>query len=614
MLYPGSLHNHTQMSNFRIRDCIIKEEDLINRAIELNHSIVAITDHETIASAVRVEKIYNKLKKENTAIKVVLGNEIYLCRDGLNNETFISGEDKYYHFILLARDLIGYQQICELSTRAWNRSYMGRGLRRVPTYYNDIIEVIRKNPGHVIGTTACLGGMLSTQILRFRKEPNPELWGKILNWCRLMKDTFGGKDNFYLELQPSESEEQTYVNKELVNISSFLDIDYIISTDSHYLTKEDRAIHKAYLNSQDGDREVDAFYATTYLMDTEDLENHLELTREEIDKAYSNILHIKDLCEDYSILKPLKIPSLKWNEYNEAITDEWVEKIPMLKTFKNSSFIGDVELAKAVIAGIKKHKDLQNDIAYNEINNNLEMTWVSSNVNKTHWSAYYLNLQKIIDLCWEAGSIVGPGRGSGVGFILLYALDITQINPLREETKTFAWRFLNPDRVSVLDVDFDIEGSRRENVLNKFREFYGQDRVSNVTTFRTEKSKSAILTAARGLGIDIDEAQYLAGLVPSDRGQLRTLDECYYGNKEKGFKPIPAFVDAMDNEYQELWKVAKKIEGLICGTGIHAGGIIFVDESFTLSTGLMRAPDGTICTQFDLHDCEDVSQFRLLNA
>ncbi len=238
------------------------------------------------------------------------------------------------------------------------------------------------------------------------------------------------------------------------------------------------------------------------------------------------------------------------------------------------------------------------------------MTWISSQVNKAHWSAYYLNLQQIIDLCWEAGSIVGPGRGSGVGFILLYVLGITQINPLKEKTKTFGWRFLNPDRVSVLDVDFDIEGARRNEVLNKFRQFYGEDKVANVATFRTEKSKSAILTAARGLGIDVDIAQYVASLIPADRGQLRTLSQCMYGDKENEWAPVKQFQIEMEQNYPELWEVANKIEGLICGSGIHAGGVIFVDEPFTESTSLMRAPDGTICTAFELHDCEDVSLIK----
>lgn len=612
MNYPGSLHNHTQMSNFRLRDCIIKENDLVNRAIELNQSVIAITDHETISSSIRIEKIKEKVKDK---IKIIMGNEIYLCRDGLDTSNFQVGIDRYYHFILLAKDYRGYQQICELSTRAWMRSYMGRGMRRVPTYYSDIIEIIGKEPGHIIGSTACLGGMLATQILKYRELERSgdaeaaALWKKILNWCNLMCSTFGGKDNFFLELQPSASKEQTYVNEKIVEISKTLDIDFIITCDSHYLKKEDRIIHKAYLNASEGEREVDSFYATTYLMDTAELKSHLtNISEEDINKAFENIIKIQNSCEDYTIRKSLVIPTLKWNNYDDIeVTQDWIDKIPYFKTFLESDYIGDRELVKATIKGILKHKDLQNERAYKEINSNLESTWISSEVNKAHWSAYYLNLQKIIELCWEAGSLVGAGRGSGVGFLLLYCLDITQINPLREKTACFAWRFLNPSRVSVLDVDIDIEGTKRPVVLNKFREFYGEDRVANVLTLRTEKSKSAILTAARGLGIDVDIAQYLASLIPSDRGQLRTLKEVFYGDEEKDFKPVSTFVYEMENNYPELWKVAQSIEGLVCGTGIHAGGVIFVDEPFTNSSALMRAPDNTIITQLDLHDSEAVS-------
>ena len=206
------------------------------------------------------------------------------------------------------------------------------------------------------------------------------------------------------------------------------------------MKKEDKAIHKAYLNAQDGEREVDAFYATTYMMDTAELESHLDLTDAELEEAYSNIRRIAAMCEDYSLLKPLKIPELKWKEYRKDISNTWYESIPMLKTFVESPHHADNELVYAIVDGIMSHADLQNQRAYDEINMNLEMTWISSNVNNARWSAYYLNLQKIIDPCWEAGSIVGPGRGSGVGFILLYVLGITQINPLRETTKCFAWR------------------------------------------------------------------------------------------------------------------------------------------------------------------------------
>ena len=169
---------------------------------------------------------------------------------------------------------------------------------------------------------------------------------------------------------------------------------------------------------------------------------------------------------------------------------------------------------------------------------------------------------------------------------------------------------MNPDRVSVLDVDVDIEGGRRKQVLDHLRKVYGDDRVANVATFGTEKSKSAILTACRGLGIDVDIAQYLASMVAADRGMLRTLDQTFYGDEESDFAPNKQFVYEMTENYPEVWQVAKKIEGLVCRLGEHAGGVIFVDEPFENSTALMRAPNGDIMTQFDLHDCEDCSLIK----
>ena len=541
---------------------------------------------------------------------MIRGNEIYLCRNGLNAENFRKGEDKYYHFILLAKDLQGNEQIREISTRAWTRSYMARGMRRVPTYYQDLVDIISPNKGHVIGSSACLGGALPTQILKARDTHSPQLYEKVKLWIKQMVNIFG-EGNFYLELQPEPNADQTYVNHKLVELSEELKVPYIITTDSHYLKKEDRPIHKAFLNAQEGDREVDSFYALTYMMSTEELKKHLTITEEQIETAFNNIQGIIDKCEDYSLLKPLKIPQLPWKHHvHTTALSDWFDKIPMLKQFSESEHASNRELAEAIVSGLERHLDCQNEAAYNEINNCLNMTWVSSEKNKASWASYFLNLQKIIDECWEAGSIVGCGRGSGVGFLLLYLLDITQINPLRETTKTFAWRFLNPDRVSVLDVDVDIEGGRREQVLNHLRQTYGQDRVANVATFGTEKSKSAILTAARGLGIDNDIASYISSLVPAERGLVWSLDQCMYGDEENDLKPVKQFVFEMTKNYPELWEVAHKIEGLINRVGIHAGGVIFVDEPFTKSTALMRAPDGTVITQLDLHDAEDVSLIK----
>ena len=152
---------------------------MIDRAIELGHSVVAITEHETVASSIRIEKYYNKIKKDNPDFKVIRGNEIYLCRNGLNAQNFNKDNDKYYHFILLAKDAIGHEQIREISTRAWEHSYTARRMMRVPTYYQDLFDIIGANPGHVIGSTACLGSALGTQLLKYQRTNDSNLYEKI---------------------------------------------------------------------------------------------------------------------------------------------------------------------------------------------------------------------------------------------------------------------------------------------------------------------------------------------------------------------------------------------------------------------------------------------------
>ena len=610
--YPGSLHNHTEYSNLRLRDSITRTNELIDYAIELGHKTIAFTEHEALCNTIEIEEYYKKIKKNNPDFKVIFGNEIYLCRDGMNFDNFIKGEDKYYHFILLAKNAEGHKQLRQISTRAWMRSYKTGKMVRVPTYYQDLVEIVAQNPGNIIASTACLGGFLGTKLLQWKENPTEEFYNKIKNWLISIQKIFG-VNNFYLEMQPSINNEQVFVNKEILKLSKELNIPFIITTDTHYKQLEDRPIHKAFLTAQEGDRETDDFYATTYMMGDQEIREFMKdiLTEEELVNSYKNILKIAEQCEDYSFLRPLKIPSLKWKEPN-ALHDPnvWIERIPNLKLFYNSTFDGDVRLAQLVVDKLVSDERLQYQASYDELNKNLAETWQSSEVNNTHWSAYFLNLQKILDVCWEAGTLVGAGRGSGVGFYLLYILDIIQINCLWETTPTFSWRFLNPSRVSVLDVDVDIESTRRHQVLEALRKEYGQDRVANVATFGTEKSKQAVLTAARGLGVDVDIAQYISSLIPADRGQTRTLKQCYYGDEENDFKPVALFVQEMKNN-PELWEVAQRIEGLICRLGEHAGGVIFVDEPFENSTALMRAPNGDIMTQLDLHKAEAASLIKI---
>ena len=611
LTYPGSLHNHTDYSNERLRDAISTIESLADTAISLGHSVLAYTEHDTLSGYVKIEGLYKSIKEQHPDFKIIRGNEIYLCRNGLNNENFNREKDRYFHFILLCKDLEGYHQLCELSTRAYERSYIAGRQRRVPTYYQDLMEVVKPNNGHLIASSACLGSFYDNCLLKYRETNDGHYLDMAKRWALYIQDIFG-KGNFYLEMQPSNNEEQIFVNKHIVEMSQELSIPYIITTDSHYCKKEDAPVHKAFLNAQEGEREVDSFYATTYLMGDEEIRSFFSyLTEEQLQYAYRNILEIREKCEDFSIQKPLKIPSLLWRQFHHYDDNErqfYYEQMPSLKKFADSEHEADRVLVDAVIEGIKGKNDLQNEAAYKALEECLDMTWVSSEVNKAQWSAYYLNLQRIIDECWNAGSITLPSRGSGGGFLLLYALDIIQMNKLRENTELYPWRFLNPARVSVLDIDTDISGMKRAQVLNHLSNVY-KDRMCNVATFKLEKSKSAILTASRGLGISVDDAQYISSLITVERGQCYTLKQMYYGDEENGIEPNKMFIDAV-NRFENLWNVANKIEGLICGVGVHAGGVVFVDEPFTNTCALMRAPDGTLISQFELHDLENLSLIK----
>ena len=314
MEYPGSLHNHTDFSNFRLRDAISTIEGLVDYSLDLGQEVIAFTEHETIANSVKIEEYYEKIKKDNPNFKVIRGNEIYLTRNGLDKDNYNPEVDRYFHFILLAKDAIGHKQLRELSTRAWMRSYLSRGMRRVPTYYQDLEDIVGNNRGHIIGSTACLGGQLPQYLLNFRENRTKQNYKKILDWCGYIQNIFK-KENFFLEMQPSNNPDQIYVNKCIIKLSQELDIPYIITTDSHYIKKEEKFIHRAYLKSQNGEREVDEFYDTTYLMGTEEIEKYFSyLDQKQLELAYSNILKIKNMCEDYSIKKPLKIPQLPWKD------------------------------------------------------------------------------------------------------------------------------------------------------------------------------------------------------------------------------------------------------------------------------------------------------------
>lgn len=611
-----SCHGHTEHSNYRLRDAIIKVPDFIEYHKKCGWSGCVVTEHETIGSHLDVLKYYNSIKDklEYKDFKVGLGNEIYLCPESVTADN--KGNNFYPHFILIALDAKGHKAIRELSTKAWvNNSFMSV-MYRVPTYYSDLQELLEKYKGHLIGSSACLGGSVPRQLIKYRDEQDvfkrEEIYENIVYWIETMAEWFGN-GYFFLEIQPNPNEDQIYVNQAIIKLSKDLQIPYIITLDAHYLRKEDREIHKAFLKAAEGDREVDDFYTTTYIMTRDEIHKYMDesIGYDAVELGLNNTMLIYDKIQYYSLTKDLELPYIPFDltEPDEQLYIKYKDKIPLLDFFYHSEYPSDRHMTRELLRSIDgKNSHYQCQRGYEMIDECLNYLKTSSEVNKVRWSRYLMQVRDYVQLAWDAGSLVMPSRGSGGGFCLLYLLDIIQLDALRENTKMYPWRFLNPKRVSVLDIDTDIESAKREAVIQKFIDTYGSDRVSKVATLQTEKSKSAILTAARGLGISNDRASYIASLVIFDRGNARSLHTMYYGDDENA--PVFEFVNEM-NSLPELWEVAQKIEGLISGIGSHAGGIIICDKPLVESTALMRTNSGDIITQFDLHGDEAVSLIKI---
>lgn len=459
-----SLHNHTCSSNQRLIDSINKVENLIQYAFDLGLSGIAITDHETINAHIKALNFVNKQREKDERwknFKLILGNEIYLCRNDLNNDNYDSKNDYFYHFILLAKDEEGHHQIRQLSTRAYSHSFMKSKMRRVPTYYRDLEEIVKTNSGHIIASTACIGGYLGKTLLQAKKDGAIELAiENLTSWIKYLQDIFG-KENFYLELQPSENKDQLFVNEWLIKLSHDLNIPAIVTTDSHYLNKEDRHIHKIYLNSKDGDREVDEFYATTYLMAADEIHSYMDkyLSKEVVEQLLKNTFLIGDSINQYDLRKPFKLPYLpsaddiklakqpfNLNNYNLQLASVWYK-------FMTSNEDSDKVFIHKILQKCYSNPEyFFTQERLDRMTIELETIWNASQKQNIVWSKYFLQVADYIKIAWSDGdTIVGPGRGSGVGFYINYLLDIIQIDPIREKVPLYFWRFLNPDRASILD-------------------------------------------------------------------------------------------------------------------------------------------------------------------
>lgn len=608
-------HCHTEMSNFRLLDCINKLPDLIKRGKEIGLSGLAITDHETIAQSIRV----CKLQKENPDFKIAIGNEIYLTDVRQNGI-------KYYHFILIAKDAEGHKQLRQLSSRAWMNSYWDRGMERVPTLKSELKEIVGQNPGHLLATSACLGGELSSCIVEMERARQMEdietatiKYNQIVDFMKFVDEVF--EDDFYVEIAPGASKEQIVANNKLVQIAQLYGKKVVIGDDAHYLRKEDRYIHKAYLNSKGGERETDAFYEYAYLQDEDDLRKNLEPSVGLlIDEFCKNSMEMFEKIQIYDLLHSQTIPSVPVKDYPKQEPKWYSKDYPTLENMYKSDDIYDRYWVHKCLSEMTNKKLLTKEY-WDELEEEARVKRVIGEKLGTNMFKYPITLKYYIDMIWECGSLVGAGRGSSCAALNHYLLGITQLDPIEWNLPFF--RYMNDERTELGDIDIDICPSKKGTIVKKIKEERGRrfnpdiDSLSRknlgctlVATYGTEQTKSAVLTACRGYrseeypdGIDNDEAQYIASLIPSERGFLWPLEDVINGNKDKEREPVHAFVNEV-SMYPGLLDIIFGIVGLINKRSSHASGVILFDEDPYEFGCFMKTPKGEIITQYDLHDCE----------
>lgn len=583
---------------------------MMKTAYKLGYNGITLTDHECLCGHVKWLKTEKELK-ENGIIpedfKCALGNEIYLVEDRHNIE-------RYWHYILIAKNTEGHKALRELSSIAWYNGYNSRGMMRVPTEMKELERIVKKYPNTLIATTACIGGFIGGRVLQLiqaEKNQNPEEIYKcksdIDKFIRWNIELFG--DDFYIELAAGTSKDQIKFNQRIGMIAKAYNRKMIIGSDAHYGTEKDRPIHKAYLNSKEGDREVDEFYWDAHFMYVDECIENLSkagISEKEYKEFCSNSMEIYNKIENYELGHSSIIPHVEVKNYL-PFTDSSLKEYPTLFELRQSSNIQERYWVNQCLTSLKA-KNLDNSTYLERLEIEARIIKIIGTKLNNCLYEYFNTFQHYINLFWDCGSIVGPGRGSAVCFLSNYLMGITQLDPVKYDLLYF--RFLNEDRIELPDIDLDICPEKRDLIFKKIRKERGELNLIQVATFGTEGTRSAIATAGRGYrspeypdGLDIEITQYLSGLIPQERGFLPSIDEVINGNEEKGKKPIQAFIDEV-NKYPGLLDIIQGIEGIVCRRGEHASGVIFYNDSPINTNAIMKSPNGDLTTQFDLHDSE----------
>ena len=542
-----SLHQHTEYS---LLDSSAKIPELIQRAKELGMESIAITDHGVMYGCVEFYK-----EAVAAGIKPIIGCEIYVAPKSM----YIKCNDKdneNQHLVLLVKNEVGYRNLMKIVSKASIEGF----------YYKPRVDhdFLKEHSEGLIALSACLAGEVQSQILNGNIKKAEET-------ALFYKNIF--KDGFYLELQYHGMKEQLKVNNELIDMSRRLDIPLVATNDVHYIRKEDYKPHDILLCIQTG-KTVDDEERMRYPSDEFYLKSPDEMYQifSHVPEALENTVNIAEQCNfDYEFHKS-KLPNF-----------------PLPKEVDHYEYLKDI-----CYKGLKERysqvtKDLEDRLLY-ELKVIKDMGYVD----------YFLIVWDFIRFARENGIMTGPGRGSGAGSIVAYTLGITKIDPIKYGL--IFERFLNPERVSMPDIDSDFCYERRQEVIDYVVNKYGVDNVSQIITFGTMAARACIRDVGRAMNYSYAEVDRIAKMIPTMLNI--TIDKALELNPElkKAYEE--------EDRVRELIQVAKKLEGLPRHTSTHAAGVVIASEPLVNYVPLQKN-EGNIVTQFTMGTLEELGLLKM---
>ncbi len=547
------LHVHSEYS---LLDGAIRCSQLAARCAEWGMPAVALSDHGVMYGAV---EFYQQCKANG--VKPIIGCEVYVTPDGIENK-----QKKYYHFLLLAENDVGYHNLIKLVSIANTRGF----------YYKPRVdhELLAKYSKGIIASSACLAGEIPGLLLEGKEK-------EALQLAEMYRDIFG-KENFFLEIMQNRIPEQAIVNRAIVELARKNDFPLIATNDAHYLDKEDYDWHELLLCVgtkkviTDPDRlsfTVNDFYFRS-------AEEMWGFFGNETPDALENTLRIAERCNfSFDLNSERKEPQYLLPRFD----------IPEGMTL-------DTLLDKIAWDGLKERLGTQN--VPEEYKNRLE--YELGIIKQMKFPGYFLIIADVIGACKSRGIPIGPGRGSAAGSLVAYAMKITELDPLK--FGLIFERFLNPERISMPDIDTDVSDKRRDEMIKYVVNKYGVENVSQIITFGRMKSKQAIKDVGRAMGMSYSEVNKVANLVPDG---VKSIKEAIAQTQEL------QEMSKADSQISSLLTSASSMEGLARHCSQHAAGFVITPEPLAELVPVKQIEVGQVATQYSMDPVADIGLVKM---